>query len=54
MQKVSVPILDNHDCQDLFKREKKSLDIVDTFVCAGFEQGGKDACQVCLKIVNIK
>ncbi len=46
MQKVDVPILDNQECQKWFKQEKKKLIIVDTCMCAGFEQGGKDSCQV--------
>ena len=46
LQKVDVPILANKDCQQWYKDEKKSLIIVDTALCAGLENGGKDSCQV--------
>ncbi len=46
LQKVDVPILDNQHCQEWFKKEEKKVVIVDTCLCAGFEQGGKDSCQV--------
>ncbi|XP_046463281.1 trypsin II-P29-like [Daphnia pulex] len=45
LQKVDVPILANKDCQQWYKDEKKSLIIVDSALCAGLEQGGKDSCQ---------
>lgn len=46
LQKVDLPIIENKVCQEWYKDEKKPLTIVDTSMCAGFEQGGKDACQV--------
>ena len=46
LQKVDVPIMDNKECQQWYKGEKKNLIIVDTSMCAGFELGGKDSCQV--------
>lgn len=46
LQKVNVPILANTECQQWYKDEKKSLVIVDTAICAGLENGGKDSCQV--------
>ena len=45
LQKVDVPILANDDCQRWYKEEKKTLTIVDGSLCAGFEEGGKDACR---------
>lgn len=42
LQEVTVPILSNAQCQ---KTSYKSL-IVDTMICAGYLEGGKDACQV--------
>jgi hypothetical protein len=38
--------LANTDCQQWYKDAKKSLVIVDTAMCAGLENGGKDSCQV--------
>jgi hypothetical protein len=46
LQKVDLPIIENKVCQDWYREEKKPLTIVDTSMCAGFEQGGKDSCQV--------
>ncbi|XP_057365453.2 serine protease 30-like [Daphnia carinata] len=45
LQKVDLPIIENKVCQEWYKEEKKSLTIVDTSMCAGFEKGGKDSCQ---------
>lgn len=46
LQKVDVPILENEECQQWYREEKKSLVIVDTCLCAGYDVGGKDSCQV--------
>lgn len=46
LQKVDLPILENKVCQQWYKDEKKTLTIVDTSMCAGYEEGGKDSCQV--------
>ena len=46
LQKVDVPIMENEECQQWFVDAKKKLVIVDTCMCAGFENGGKDSCQV--------
>lgn len=54
LQKVDVPILDNRDCQEWFRKGEKNVVIVDTCMCAGLEEGGKDACQVCVNIINVK
>ena len=43
--KVGVPIIDNAECQQWFRAEKKPVDVTDTVMCAGFEHGRKDACQ---------
>lgn len=46
LQKVDLPIMENKICQEWYQSEKKTLTIVDTSMCAGYEQGGKDSCQV--------
>jgi hypothetical protein len=44
---VDVPILDNKECGQWYQEEKKAASlIVDSSLCAGLENGGKDACQV--------
>ena len=44
LQKVDVPILANDECQRWYNEEKQTRLIVDGSMCAGFEEGGKDAC----------
>lgn len=46
LQKLNVPVLDNEVCQKWYIQEKKSIEIASGSMCAGFEEGGKDACQV--------
>lgn len=46
LQKLKVPVLENELCQKWYVQEKKSLLIGENSMCAGFEAGGKDACQV--------
>lgn len=43
LMKVDVPVLDNAICQKWFS-EKHPFQIVDTVMCAGLEEGGRDAC----------
>ena len=46
LQKVEVPIMSNIDCQEFYKSEPRwNVVIKDDVLCAGLEQGGKDACQ---------
>lgn len=41
LRKVQLPVWSNKDCDDAYDSP-----IRDSMVCAGFPQGGKDACQV--------
>lgn len=42
LQKVDVPIVSDEDCRAAYGE----ADVADSMVCAGFDQGGKDSCQV--------
>lgn len=40
LRQVTVPIWENRKCSVVYKRN-----LTESFLCAGFEEGGKDACQ---------
>jgi secreted trypsin-like serine protease len=40
LRKVTVPIITNAKCQEAY-----GSDVVDSMICAGLDQGGKDSCQ---------
>jgi len=42
LQQVNVPLVDNGLCQDAY--DEVSVTITDRMLCAGYESGGKDAC----------
>ncbi|XP_051025817.1 coagulation factor XI [Acomys russatus] len=41
LQKVKVPLVSNEECQSRYRRHK----ITDKMICAGYKEGGKDACK---------
>ena len=43
---VTVPIVSNEKCKDMFLKAGRQEYIPDIFMCAGFEEGGRDSCQV--------
>lgn len=45
-QQVSVPIVSNDKCKNMFLRAGRHEYIPDIFMCAGFDTGGRDSCQV--------
>ncbi len=47
LQEVQLPIIDSKTCQDMYLiNPTENIDIRDDMMCAGFQQGGKDSCQV--------
>ncbi|CAH0394977.1 unnamed protein product [Bemisia tabaci] len=45
LQEVSVPIISNDKCKSMFLRAGRHEFIPDIFMCAGFDDGGRDSCQ---------
>ncbi|KAG7159559.1 Serine proteinase stubble-like 1, partial [Homarus americanus] len=46
LQKGSVPIVSNSKCKDMFLKGGRQEHIPEIFLCAGYEKGGIDSCQV--------
>lgn len=44
LQKVKLTIIDNRVCQNWFRQAGRDMPIDDRIICAGFKNGGKDAC----------
>ena len=48
---VDVPLLNTSDCNNLFKLAALDEHVSDDiWVCAGYREGGKDACDVSLTL----
>lgn len=51
LQQVQLPVISNVDCKDKFQKVFRHTTIPDirldesSVICAGFETGGRDACQ---------
>lgn len=45
LQTVRVPIIANTVCQKMFADAGHYKSIRDSFLCAGYPQGGKDTCE---------
>ena len=46
MQHVAVPIINNTDCEQMFRRVGFEELIPKIFICAGYVDGKRDACEV--------
>jgi len=49
---VSVPIVSNEKCKSMFLRAGRHEHIPEIFLCAGYEDGGRDSCQVSCGIME--
>jgi len=45
LHQVSVPVIDNLNCQDMFNSSGHKKTIRDSFLCAGYKEGKKDSCE---------
>lgn len=46
LQEVSVPVIGHEKCMEIFRLAGLEEKLTDVFICAGFREGGKDACEV--------
>lgn len=46
LRKVDVPIVPNEQCKQWLKEGKKALVVTENSICAGYEEGKKDSCNV--------
>ena len=49
LHQVSVPVIDNPSCQDMFNSSGHKKTIRDSFLCAGYKDGKKDSCEVSMR-----
>jgi Trypsin len=55
LHKVEVPFIGKKDCESWFDDGDRHQDIESVFICAGYKNGGRDACQVRIVInFNLK
>lgn len=49
LQEVMVPVISQSSCQEMYSLDPKDqVDILYDMICAGYQEGGKDSCQVLL------
>ena len=46
MQKVTLPIINNTECELMYEQAGFREHIPHIFICAGYREGGKDSCEV--------
>jgi len=45
LHQVSVPIIDNDKCQNMFIKSGHKKKVRESFLCAGYDKGEKDSCE---------
>jgi len=45
LHQVSVPVIDNLNCQEMFNSSGHKKTIRNSFLCAGYKEGKKDSCE---------
>ena len=48
LHQVTVPIIDNDKCQNMFIKSGHKKTVRESFLCAGYDEGKKDSCEVCI------
>ena len=46
LQEVDLPIINNTECEAMYMRAGFREHIPSIFICAGYNKGGKDSCEV--------
>ena len=52
LHQVSVPVIDNPSCQDMFNSSGHKKTIRESFLCAGYKDGKKDSCEVSQSFIH--
>ena len=52
LHQVSVPIIDNDKCQNMFIKSGHKKKVRESFLCAGYDKGEKDSCEVINKFTQ--
>lgn len=52
LHRVQVPLISRAECEKSFRTAGYSVEIDKTVICAGWPEGGKDACQVYSSMSN--
>ena len=46
LQEVNLPIISNSQCEQLYENAGYKEFIPSIFICAGYQKGGQDSCEV--------
>ena len=46
LHQVTVPIIENTKCQEMFTKSGHKKIVRESFLCAGYDEGKKDSCEV--------
>ena len=51
MQEVDLPVINNTECEGMYRDAGYVEHIPNIFICAGYAAGGKDSCEVIISII---